>query len=309
MFVQRDSGNVEHRRFGDLPARLRAGDLLIANDSRVFPARLHGHKESGGAVELLVLGYTPGRWAEAMFKSSKPLRCGQKLIFGNDRAEVCGPVKNGRCRLEFERPLREVLCGHGSLPLPPYIKRPQGPQSQDEQRYQTVYARAEGSVAAPTAGLHFTSALIDGLKDAGIAFRTLTLHVGPGTFVPVRDEDHRMEAEECTVEEELAVEFNRVRARGGRIVAVGTTSVRALETACSEDGRLRAFSGKADLFIKPGYRFRAVDALISNFHLPATTLLALVSAFGGDACMREAYRQAVALRYRFYSYGDAMLVV
>jgi S-adenosylmethionine:tRNA ribosyltransferase-isomerase len=313
MVVDRGRAEIEHRGIRDMPDLLRAGDLVIANDSKVFPGRLQAHKASGGAVEILLLS-AAGTRAEAIAKSSKPLRAGARLAFGDGiEAEVSEVRGGGRCVLDFgARTARDVVDAIGHVPLPPYIRGGQeGPG--DRERYQTVYAREPGSVAAPTAGLHFTPELLARIQDRGARFRTLTLHVGPGTFVPVRGEidAHAMESEGATVTAELAAEVGAVRGRAGRLLAVGTTTVRALETAADPQnpGLVRSFAGKTSLFIKPGHRFAVCDALLTNFHLPHSSLLCLVMAFAGEELIRYAYEEAVRRRYRFYSYGDAMLIV
>ena len=311
-------GVPRHLRFADLPDLLSPGDLLVLNDSRVIPARLLGRKESGGRVEVLlveplpdVAPGAPARW-KAMAQASKPIRVGARLDFDGLRAEVEGVAGEGFYQVRFDRDepgLGRELERVGRLPLPPYIRRE--PDEADRDRYQTVVARAPGSVAAPTAGLHFTAELLGRLDARGIALTTLTLHVGPGTFLPVRAsrlEDHRMHAERYEVPEGAAAAFDAARARGGRVVAVGTTAVRTLESAFS-GGSLRVGPGRTDIFIRPGHAFQAVDGLVTNFHLPRSTLLALVCAFGGAGPVLAAYRSAVEARYRFFSYGDAMAIL
>lgn len=319
MIVDRASGAIQHARFEDLGCWLPAGALLVANDSKVVPARLRGHKAgSGGAVEALLLGCEAGDASRvpALTRSSKGLRPGQQLVFaGGITAVVAGPVEQGRCVLDFAPwAVEQVLLRAGELPLPPYIDRPSGPSVTDAERYQTVYARRPGSVAAPTAGLHFTGELLERLQSHGFDFTKVTLHVGSGTFTPVRGslDDHQMEEERFDIGEEAAESILRARAAGRPLVAVGTTTVRALEGAVQGNGddgaALQAGSGRTSLFIRPGHRFRLVDALVTNFHLPGSTLLALVAAFAGPQLMRRAYAAAVAERYRFYSFGDAMLI-
>ncbi len=311
-------GAPRHLRFSDLPGLLREGDLLVLNDSRVIPARLLGTKESGGTVEVLLVEPDPGAvpggpasWV-AMAQASKPIRTGARLSFGDLRAEVTAVRGEGFYGVRFDRDdaaLLAALDRVGRLPLPPYIRREDLPA--DRARYQTVVAREPGSVAAPTAGLHFTPGLLERVRAAGVEVATVTLHVGPGTFLPVRAsrlEDHRMHAERYEVGEAAAGAFERARSRGGRVVAVGTTAVRTLESAW-EDGRLRTGPGRTEIFIRPGHAFRAVDGLATNFHLPRSTLLALACAFGGTERVLAAYREAVALRYRFFSYGDAMVMI
>ncbi len=311
MVLDRLREAIEDRRFRDLPALLRPGDCVVVNDSRVVPARLMARKESGGSVDLLVVPGPDDRLAEALYRSSKPLRVGQVLhVEGAGRLRVAATPSGGRCVVEaVDFGLRATFASAGRLPLPPYIGRDE--EAADRDRYQTVYARVEGSVAAPTAGLHFSPSVIETLRAKQIDFVAITLHVGPGTFVPIRDapEAHRMEAEWCSVSPEAAAAIERTRRGGGRIVAVGTTTVRALETVADEQGRVRPWKGSTSLFIRPGYRFRAVDALVTNFHLPRTTLLCLVMAFAGCERTRRAYERAIERRYRFYSYGDAMLIL
>jgi S-adenosylmethionine:tRNA ribosyltransferase-isomerase len=315
MVVPRDpTAPLAHRTFSELDQLLRPGDLLVMNDTRVIPARLTGRKESGGKVEVLLLEpESPGsaRW-KAMGQASKPLRPGARVDFPGFSAVLEEVLGEGFYTVRFDREgaaLEEAIAREGALPLPPYIRRAPGPA--DAERYQTVVARVPGSAAAPTAGLHFTPGLLERLAARGVERAHLTLHVGPGTFLPVRSETvegHRMHEERYEVPEATARAFAAARARGGRVVAVGTTSVRTLESAF--DGRaLREGPGRTAIFITPGHRFRAVDALVTNLHLPRSTLLMLVSAFGGTGRVLEAYRAAVVERYRFFSYGDAMLLV
>lgn len=313
MVLDRRSGSIEHATFADIARFLPPRALLVANDSRVIPARLRGRKaDSGGAVEALLLGAPAGSVAPAMVRVAKPLRDGQVIEFtGGVCARVLAPPQQGRVLLDFA-PLdvEDVLARAGELPLPPYIERCAGPTDDDLERYQTVYARRAGSVAAPTAGLHFTDALLEELRDSGFEFATVTLHVGPGTFTPVRGdvETHRMEEEEYEVGEETAARIAAARAEGRPVVAVGTTTVRTMESAARADGSLAAGWGRSRLFIRPGHRFAVVDALVTNFHLPGSTLLALVMALAGRDLVRRAYETAVEDGYRFYSYGDAMLI-
>ena len=304
-------GRLQDARFDDLPGFLRAGDLLVFNDTRVIPARLHGVKAgSGGRVEVLVERILDARRVLAHLRASKSPKPGTRLWL----EQAVGAVVLGRAgelyELGFEdaRPVPAILDAHGHIPLPPYIDRPDAPA--DAERYQTVYARAPGAVAAPTAGLHFTPAMLERLAAAGIGRAFVTLHVGAGTFQPVRTEhisEHRMHAESVEVSAGTVAAVAAARARGARVVAVGTTAVRSLESAAA-GGELRPFAGDTDIFITPGYRFRVVDALVTNFHLPESTLLMLVSALAGHAQVMAAYRHAVAARYRFFSYGDAMFV-
>jgi S-adenosylmethionine:tRNA ribosyltransferase-isomerase len=296
----------------DLPRLLRSGDLLVFNDTRVIPARLVGRKrDSGGRVEVLVERLLPGNEARVQVGASKSPKAGGRIEFeGGGEAEVLG--RDGEFyRLRFDVPgeLEAWLQETGRLPLPPYIRR--APGAEDTERYQTVFAREAGAVAAPTAGLHFDVPLLDALHVAGVEFGHVTLHVGAGTFQPVRVDDlgeHRMHSEWLNVGAGLVEQVRRTRAAGGRVVAVGTTVVRALEAATGQDGTLRPFAGETRIFILPGYRIRSVDALLTNFHLPESTLLMMVSAFAGKDRVFDAYRHAVDARYRFFSYGDAMLL-
>ncbi len=297
-------------RFSDLARHLRAGDLLVLNDTRVIPARLLGHKESGGRVELLVDRILDEGRALAHLRSSHAPRPGTRLRFDGDLVVVVEGRAEDLFRVRFpsQRTVPEWLAAQGHVPLPPYLGRDDEPL--DRERYQTVYAREEGAVAAPTAGLHFDPALLEALERHGVSRTTITLHVGAGTFQPVRTDDiaaHRLHAERVVVNDAACAAIAAARARGGRVVAVGTTSVRAVETAASE-GILKPFVGETRLFLRPGAPFRVVDALITNFHLPESTLLMLVAAFGGYERVMAAYRHAVASRYRFYSYGDAMFL-
>ncbi|HKY92934.1 MAG TPA: tRNA preQ1(34) S-adenosylmethionine ribosyltransferase-isomerase QueA [Nevskiaceae bacterium] len=308
----RQDGSVLDRHVTDLPELLRRGDLLVFNDTRVIKARLFGQKETGGRVEILVERVLGSRECLAQLGVSKTPKPGARIALEGDEATFRVLDRDDsffRLALESEGTLLDLLERIGRLPLPPYIRH--SPDATDEERYQTVFAREPGAVAAPTAGLHFDEALLARLDDDGIETGTVTLHVGAGTFQPVRVDDvaeHRMHAERYTVSETLRSQIAVTRARGGRVVAVGTTTVRALESAATEDGRVRPGSGDTRIFITPGYTFRAVDLLFTNFHLPQSTLLMLVSAFGGKERMLAAYRHAVAQRYRFFSYGDAMLI-
>jgi S-adenosylmethionine:tRNA ribosyltransferase-isomerase len=304
-----------HRRFAELPALLREGDLLVFNDTRVIPARLVGQKvETGGRVEMLLVdpigGDLPRRW-RAIGQASKPIRPGARLAFGPLQATVEAVEGEGFYVLALDRDgeaLTEALAAAGRMPLPPYIRRE--PVAADAERYQTVFARRPGSAAAPTAGLHFTPEVLAALDARGVARAALTLHVGPGTFLPIRGESvdaHRMHEERYEVPEETAAAVAACRARGGRVVAVGTTALRTLESAHRE-GVLQPGRGRTSLFVRPGHTFQVVEALVTNFHLPRSTLLMLVCALGGTDRVLGAYREAVAARYRFFSYGDAMLV-
>ena len=295
-------------RFTDLPRLLQPGDLLIANDTRVLPARLFGQKASGGKVELLLERVVGETEALVQLRSSHAPKAGSQLSFGPDvTAEVLGR-QDEFFLLRFARPIVPILEQWGHVPLPPYIRRDDGPG--DRQRYQTVFARERGSVAAPTAGLHFDEPLLAAVSARGVEIRTLTLHVGAGTFAPLRPHQlktGRLHAERLEVTAELCAAVAECRKRGGRVIAVGTTAMRALEAA-GESGQLRPLRGETSLFIRPGYVFRIVDAMVTNFHLPESSLLMLVCAFGGTERVLAAYRQAVASRYRFFSYGDAMFL-
>ncbi|WP_066095960.1 tRNA preQ1(34) S-adenosylmethionine ribosyltransferase-isomerase QueA [Xanthomonas massiliensis] len=298
------------RHVRDLPGYLQPGDLLVFNDTRVIPARLFGHKASGGRVEILIERLLPGNGARAQLGVSKSPKPGSRIVLdAGGEAEVLG--RDGefyRLRFDVDGPLETWLTHAGRLPLPPYIHR--DPGAGDIERYQTVFAREPGAVAAPTAGLHFDQALLAALADRGIETGHVTLHVGAGTFQPMRVEDvsqHHMHSEWCRVEAGLVEHIAATRARGNRVVAVGTTVARSLETA-ARGGTLAAFAGETDIFIYPGYRFAAIDALFTNFHLPESTLMMLVSAFAGKERIFAAYRHAVRERYRFFSYGDAMLL-
>jgi len=304
-------GAVQDRRFSDLPSLLRPGDLLVFNDTRVIPARLFGRKETGGAVEVLVERISSESEVLAHVRASKSPRPGSWLTL-EEQIEVEVTGREGALFvLRFPGPVLDLLKAHGRMPLPPYIERAAG--EADAERYQTVYARKEGAVAAPTAGLHFDEVMLEHLKSMGIESAYVTLHVGAGTFQPVRVDDireHHMHSEYIEVPEAVAEAVARTRARGGRVVAVGTTVVRSLESAArANDGELAAYSGETDIFIYPGYDFRVIDAMVTNFHLPESTLLMLVSAFAGYEHVMAAYRHAVAEQYRFFSYGDAMFVL
>jgi S-adenosylmethionine:tRNA ribosyltransferase-isomerase len=317
--LERSTGQVSHHRFDEIAGFLSAGDVLVVNDTAVVKARLLGRKESGGRVEVFLLDYAggsrpsdPRRFScECLVKSSKPAKPGTRFFFGEDLTGEVIAAGAGSCRVEFSSKgdFEAALDRWGHVPLPPYIRRADEPR--DRNAYQTVYAAVKGAVAAPTAGLHFTSELIRRLQDRQVAVVPITLHVGYGTFAPVRTEDirdHRMHAERFTIPAATAEAAAAARATGKRVVAVGTTVVRTLEFAADAQGRLAAGSGSCDLFIYPGFCFKGVDALITNFHLPKSTLLMLASAFAGRANVLNAYREAVRERYRFYSYGDAMLI-
>jgi len=317
--MDRRSGALEHRIFHQLPELLTDRDLLVFNNTRVIPARLLGAKETGGRLEALLERVLSRDEALVQLRASKPPGPGTRLFFDARRdgrvpleAEVLGR-ENEFFRLRFlaSAALPDVLDGYGHMPLPPYIRREDGPE--DEERYQTVFGERSGAVAAPTAGLHFDEALLSRLREQGVESATVTLHVGSGTFQPVRVEnisEHRMHSEWIEVSREVCDQVRACRQRGGRVVAVGTTAVRSLESAAlgSKNGLPRPVRGETDIFIYPGYDFQAVDAMITNFHLPGSTLILLVSAFAGRENVLAAYREAVARRYRFFSYGDAMLI-
>lgn len=320
LILERTTGAVTHHRFGILSHFLSAGDVLVVNDTAVVKARLLGRKESGGRVEVFLMDYAGGRrqngsgrfTCECLIKSAKPSRVGTRLVFDQGMSATVAAEGDGTCRIEFtvDEDFDAVLDRVGHVPLPPYIRRADDPQ--DRESYQTVYAAVRGAVAAPTAGLHFTRELLGELQSRGVVIAPITLHVGYGTFAPVRAADiraHRMHPERFTISAATAAAVQSARANGNRIVAVGTTAVRTLESAARAGGGVAAGSGWCDLFIFPGYRFKAVDAMITNFHLPKSTLLMLVCAFAGRENILNAYREAVAARYRFYSYGDAMLIL
>ena len=305
-----NTGRVSDRQFRELPELLNSGDLLVFNDTRVVPARLFGHKESGGRVEVLLERLLSDSECLAQLRVSKPLRSGAAILL-EDGSRLLMTGRDGaffHLRLEGGG-LAAKLQALGHMPLPPYITRADTPE--DAERYQTVYASRPGAVAAPTAGLHFDQGLLDALDERAIERARVTLHVGAGTFQPVRVdniEDHRMHAEYLEVSDTTCAAVERARQRGGRVVAVGTTAVRALESA-AQDGELRPFAGDSRIFIYPGYHFRVIDGLVTNFHLPESTLLMLVCALAGTERTLAAYRHAVAERYRFFSYGDAMLIL
>lgn len=311
--VDAESQTLAHRRFPDLLTLLAPGDVVVFNDTRVIPARLHGHKTSGGRVEMLLERPLDAQRGLAHLRASKSPKPGTELIFEGGIHAVVEGRRDALFELRFlgDTPLIELLERHGHMPLPPYITRED--ELSDRERYQTVYARRHGAVAAPTAGLHFDEPLLAAMHERGIETAFVTLHVGAGTFQPVRVDDireHHMHSEWLEVDERVCAQVNAARARGNRVIAVGTTSVRCLETAAEgrEDGTLAPYRDETDIFIYPGYRWRCVDALVTNFHLPESTLVMLVSAFAGHELTLRAYREAVAERYRFFSYGDAMFL-
>lgn len=310
--VAGETGEVSDRQFRDLPSLLNAGDLLIFNNTRVIPARMHGCKESGGKVEMLVERVLDEHCVLAHLRASKSPKPGSRLLFeGVVEVEMVGR-HDALFELRFlgDKGVIELLEAHGHMPLPPYIER--ADEDEDQERYQTVYSDNDkrGAVAAPTAGLHFDQPMLDLLSQQGVEFGYVTLHVGAGTFQPVRADDiteHKMHSEWLEVDQQVVDQVAATRARGGRVIAVGTTSVRSLESA-SQSGVLQPFRGETEIFIYPGYQFKSVDGLITNFHLPESTLLMLVSAFAGYETMMKAYRHAVDQKYRFFSYGDAMFI-
>lgn len=313
LVLDRRRGAVSHHVFREIGDFLRPGDCLVLNNTKVIPARLLGEREGTGAhVELLLLKRRSGDVWETLVRPGKKCRPGTKLSFGNGllKAEVLETVEEGNrlVRFTYEGIFEEVLDRLGEMPLPPYITH----KLQDRNRYQTVYAKYEGSAAAPTAGLHFTRELLAGLEEKGIRLAYVTLHVGLGTFRPVKEEnvlEHHMHSEHFQVSRETADLINRTKAEGGRIVCVGTTSCRTVESAADEEGIVHPCSADTDIFIYPGYRFKVLDALITNFHLPESTLIMLVSALAGREHVLAAYEEAVRERYRFFSFGDAMLVI
>ena len=311
LVLNKNTGETEHRHFSDIINYLRPGDCLVMNESRVLPARLLGHRPTGGAVELLLLRDLGNKCWECLAKPGKKLQIGQEVIFGNGELTACilDVCEDGNRIVEFryEGIFLEVLERLGKMPLPPYIKE----ELRDQERYQTVYSKAVGSAAAPTAGLHFTNELLDAIRNKGIRTAFVTLHVGLGTFRPVKADEiseHHMHSEYCVMSEETANILNETKNNGGRIVCVGTTSCRTLESLVNEDGSFSAKSKWTEIFIYPGYQFKAMNALITNFHLPESTLVMLVSAFAGRENVLDAYKEAVDMRYRFFSFGDAMFI-
>jgi S-adenosylmethionine:tRNA ribosyltransferase-isomerase len=302
------SGGFSDRRFTDLPDLLRKGDLLVFNDSRVIPARLHGHKDTGGRVEVLIERVTTDTDALAHVRASKSPKLGGRLVF-DDGVEAEVTRRDGQLfALKFSEAVLPLLERHGEVPLPPYLNRLAEPD--DKERYQTVYAREPGAVAAPTAGLHFDAEMLDQLSALGVRYAWVTLHVGAGTFQALRHDniaENRLHCERVRVGASVYAAVRETRAANGRVIAVGTTSVRALESAAAH-GAAESYEGETDLFIRPGYRFQSVDAMLTNFHLPKSSLLMLVAAFAGTQRILEAYEHAVRERYRFFSYGDAMFL-
>ena len=320
LLVDRSNSSIADYHFFDLPALLKPGDIIVVNNTKVIPARIYGRKESGGKVEILVLDHNPDkkkintRWC--LLKSSKKPRKGVRLFFKKNTVGIIEEIgESGLIKIIFEGSLSidDLLEDNGVMPLPPYIKRRNNRFSAlDRERYQTVFSRWKGAIAAPTAGLHFTYESVDRLRDAGIGLVELTLHVGYGTFRPVRVKDirmHRIGHETYIIEPDTAEAVNRARKEKRRVIAVGTTVVRALESAVDSKGDIIPGRGRTGLFITPGYKFRAIDGMITNFHLPKSSLLFLVSAFGGYDLIKRAYKRAIEKEYRFYSYGDAMMVL
>lgn len=313
MVLDQTTGEVSHHIFKEIPRFLRPGDCLVLNNTKVIPARLLGEREeTGGRVEVLLLRRREGDVWETLVKPGKKCRPGTRLCFGSGllRAEVLETVDEGNrlVRFEYDGIFEEVLDRLGEMPLPPYITH----KLEDRNRYQTVYAKYEGSAAAPTAGLHFTPELLAQIEESGVDIAYVTLHVGLGTFRPVKEEnvlEHHMHSEYYQVTEEAARKINRAKENGGRIICVGTTSCRTVESACDADGKVKPGCGNTEIFIYPGYQFRVLDALITNFHLPESTLIMLVSALAGREHVLKAYDEAVREKYRFFSFGDAMLVM
>ena len=312
--LDKESGEYQHEYFRDLPGHLRAGDCLVLNNTKVIPARLYGTKEdTGAAIEILLLKRKEADVWETLVRPGKKCRIGTRLLFGEEgllRGEILDVLEDGNrlIRFSYDGIFEEVLDRLGEMPLPPYITH----KLKDRNRYQTVYARYEGSAAAPTAGLHFTESLLDEIRSKGVKIAPVTLHVGLGTFRPVKVDDvetHHMHSEYYEITGETADIVNQTRRDGGRVICVGTTSCRTLETAADENGMLLAGNGWTDIFIYPGYRFKIMDGLITNFHLPESTLLMLVSAFAGKEHIMKAYEEAIRGRYRFFSFGDAMLIL
>lgn len=312
MVLHKDTGRIEHKIFRDIIDYLNPGDCLVINDTKVIPARLMGIKEdTGAAIEVLLLKRNADDVWECLVKPGKKARTGARIVFGEGLlvGEIVDVIEDGNRMIKFhyEGIFEEILDKLGQMPLPPYITH----KLQDKNRYQTVYARNEGSAAAPTAGLHFTKELLEKIKEKGVNVVSITLHVGLGTFRPVKVdkiEEHHMHMETFNISKEAADTINRARAAGGRVIAVGTTSCRTLESAAADDGTIPARSGDTDIFIYPGYKFKAIDCLITNFHLPESTLIMLVSALAGRDNIMNAYETAVKERYRFFSFGDAMFI-
>ena len=314
MVLHRQTGAIEHRSFGDIAQYLGPSDLLVMNNTRVLPARLIGKKETGGRVEMLLIPSWNGKGEEwkALIKGGGNMKPGARIRFEQSLEGKVGEVKNGIGKVSFssQGEVIDILRKIGHVPLPPYIKR--GDEPLDRERYQTVFAERDGSIAAPTAGLHFTHDLLQSLRENGVRTTTITLHVGVGTFAPVKAqdaEDHLMETEWIEITQETAREIGDTKDRGGKVIAVGTTTTRALESFSTGSGEVKPGRGMTSLFIYPPYRFKVIDGLITNFHLPKSTLVMLASAFAGTDLLMKAYQEAIRRKYRFYSYGDAMLIL
>lgn len=313
LVLDRKTGTIEHRHFRDLPGYLSAGDCLVINNTRVMPARLLGEKEkTGGKIEFVLLKRIEANVWEVILKPGKIAKPGSRFVFGNGqlKAEILEIVEGGNriVRFYYDGVFEEVLDKVGIIPLPPYIHA----TLEDKERYQTIYSKINGSAAAPTAGLHFTEEVFGELRKKGIEIAELTLHVGLGTFRPVKTEnilEHHMHKEYYHISPEACAMINRAKERGNRVVAVGTTSVRVLETSSSDDGKVFPGEGETDIFIYPGYKFKVIDALVTNFHLPESTLIMLVSAFADRETILNTYQEAIRERYRFFSFGDAMLIL
>jgi S-adenosylmethionine:tRNA ribosyltransferase-isomerase len=314
MVIHREEGTIEHTAFQDLPDYLRSGDFLITNNTRVLPCRLIGRKETGGKVEVLLIpswNGAKGRW-KILIKGSGKLKRSTRIQFSETLWGQVEEAKDSKKEISFSgsEDVPALFQQMGHIPLPPYIKRRDEPLDRD--RYQTIFAERDGSIAAPTAGLHFTDPLCESLRERGVVMASITLHIGPGTFTPVKAlniEDHQMGEERVEIPEEIPREVEETRARRGRVIAVGTTATRALESFSDGKGGVRAGQGMTSLFIYPPYPFRVIDGLITNFHLPRSTLIMLVSAFAGRDLLLKAYQEAIERKYRFYSYGDAMLIL
>jgi len=323
LHLEKETGAVLHEAFGDLESHLKAGDVMVVNNTRVIPGRLTGRKSTGGKIEALLLDFAgacsrqkeQGKFiCDCLVKSSKPSKPGTKLTFDHDLEAEVLDGKAGIYTLQFICPgnFEDIMFRIGHVPLPPYIKRDENDNSREDiESYQTVYAKEKGAIAAPTAGLHFTAPLLERIRGKGVEIVSITLHVGYGTFLPVRVTDireHQMHSEYFTISKDAADIINRAKNENRRVIAVGTTSVRTLEYSADEDGQIKSGTGSCDLFIYPGYTFKIVDAMVTNFHLPKSTLLMLVSAFTGRDKILNAYEAAVENRYRFFSYGDAMFI-
>lgn len=311
LVLDKRTGETQHRHFYELVDLLNSGDCLVLNNSRVLPARLIGHRPTGGACEVLLLTDKGDNVWECLVRPGRKLKPGAQVIFGDGQltAVVEAEIEDGKrlVRFQYEGIFLEILEQLGKMPLPPYIKE----ELQDQERYQTVYSKVNGSAAAPTAGLHFTPELMQKIEEKGVKLCYVTLHVGLGTFRPVKADDildHEMHSEFCIIPQETADVINETKKNGGRVICVGTTSCRTIESFAAEDGTLRECSGWTNIFIYPGYRFKVLDCLVTNFHLPESTLVMLVSALAGREHVLEAYRQAIELRYRFFSFGDAMFI-